>query len=78
MWESVHHSVTRRCVLDRIESMVDRLTGIAEDLNDLSMSILSEAIANGERDRPALEKQMSQARRAVEKAILHLSASRTD
>ena len=78
MCKSVHHVVTRRCELERIESVVERLTTIAEDLNDLSMSILSEAIAMGQSERPALEKRVSQARRAVEKAIQHLSVASTD
>jgi biotin operon repressor len=45
---------------------------LAEELNDFSMRILSEAIESGETVRPTLEKQVSQARRAVEKAIQHL------
>ncbi len=52
--------------------IADELRTIAERLNDLSMSILAEAIESGETQRPALEKRTSQARRAVEKAIDHL------
>lgn len=55
---------------------IDRLTGeleaIHESLNDLAMSILSSAIDNGETVRPDTEKRVSQARRAVAKAIEHL------
>ncbi|MEY4996134.1 MAG: hypothetical protein RLZ67_859, partial [Actinomycetota bacterium] len=36
------------------------------------MRILSDAIEAGETSRPPLEKQVSQARRAVEKALQHL------
>lgn len=64
--------------MEQIDSVRDKLVSISEDLNDLAMTILSEAIATGERERPALEKKVSQARRAVEKAIQHLSGSSTD
>lgn len=38
-------------------------------LNDAAMSLISEAIRNGEKERPPLEKKVSQARRAVDKAL---------
>jgi biotin operon repressor len=58
--------------MDPIDDFVSRLELLAEELNDFSMRILSEAIESGETVRPTLEKQVSQARRAVEKAIQHL------
>jgi biotin operon repressor len=58
--------------MNPIDDFVSRLELLAEDLNDFSMRILSEAIESGETVRPTLEKQVSQARRAVEKAIQHL------
>ncbi len=58
--------------MDPIDDFVSRLEHLAEELNDFSMRILSEAIESGETVRPTLEKQVSQARRAVEKAIQHL------
>ena len=58
--------------MDQLEDIVSRLETIAEELNDFSMRILSDAIEAGETSRPALEKQVSQARRAVEKALQHL------
>ena len=58
--------------MDDIENIVERLQLIAEELNDCSMRLLSNAIQAGESSRPPLEKQVSQARRAVEKAISHL------
>ena len=64
--------------MDSIENIVDKLTSIAEELNDVAMSILSEAIADGNRDRPALEKKVSQARRSVEKAIHQLTGVTED
>ena len=65
-------------LMDSIEIIVDRLTTIAEELNDVAMSILSEAIADGNRERPALEKKVSQARRSVEKAIHQLTSVTED
>lgn len=58
--------------MDDIENIVERLQLIAEELNDCSMRLLTNAIQAGESARPPLEKQVSQARRAVEKAISHL------
>ena len=59
---------------DEADRIADELEMIAERLNDLSMSMLSSAIERGESQRPANEKRVSQARRAVEKAIHHLRA----
>lgn len=59
--------------MDEIGDIVSRLESISEELNDYAMRILSEAIEEGATTRPALEKQVSQARRAVDKAIQHLS-----
>jgi hypothetical protein len=58
--------------MEQLEDIVSRLETIAEELNDYSMRILSDAIEAGETSRPSLEKQVSQARRAVEKALQHL------
>lgn len=58
--------------MDDIESIASQLEDIAERLNDVAMGIISEAIENGETSRPPLEKRVSQARRAVEKALQHL------
>ncbi len=58
--------------MEQLEDIIYRLESIAEELNDYSMRILSDAIAAGETSRPPLEKQVSQARRAVEKALQHL------
>lgn len=58
--------------MDDIESIISRLEDVAEQLNDVAMSIISEAIESGAIARPAQEKRVSQARRAVEKAIQHL------
>lgn len=58
--------------MNDIESIISRLEDVAEQLNDVAMSILTEAIESGATTRPAQEKRVSQARRAVEKAIQHL------
>lgn len=55
-----------------VNIIVTDLESIAERLNELSMSVLSEAIERGETARPLEEKRVSQARRAVEKALHHL------
>ena len=57
---------------ERAEEIADELRSIAERLNDLSMAVLSDAIESGHTQRPPLEKSISQARRAVEKAVDHL------
>jgi ElaB/YqjD/DUF883 family membrane-anchored ribosome-binding protein len=55
-----------------IQRFIDELETISEHLNDAAMSALSEAIENGQTNRPEIEKRLSQARRAVDKAIHHL------
>lgn len=52
--------------------IIMRLETIAEELGELSMSILTQAIQEGLTTRPSEEKNVSQARRAVEKALMHL------
>ena len=60
--------------MNELERLTSELETIHEALNDLAMSILSQAIEDGETERPAAEKHVSQARRAVAKAIEHLRA----
>lgn len=52
-----------------------RLEGIAEELADLAMESLRQAIDAGEQRRPAEERRLTQARRSVERAAALL---RTD
>ena len=61
---------------EAIERLAAELERIAEELNDVSMSILADAIGAGSTERPATEKKVSQARRAVEKALGHLREPR--
>ncbi|MEY3805744.1 MAG: hypothetical protein RIR69_556 [Actinomycetota bacterium] len=58
--------------MNEVERIIDQLRAISEDLTDLSMQILSDAIADGATSRPKEEKAVSQARRSVDKAISQL------
>jgi hypothetical protein len=49
-------------------SLADRLEAIIEDLDELAFDRLREAAANGATQRPIEDKQLTKARRAVEKA----------
>jgi hypothetical protein len=56
-----------------VEEIVSNLQGVSEDLADKALDALKEAHRAGETKRPELERQLTQARRAVEKAIGVLS-----
>lgn len=56
-----------------VEEIVSNLQGVSEDLADKALDALKEAHRVGEAKRPELERQLTQARRAVEKAIGVLS-----
>ncbi len=56
-------------VAERREELAGDLERIAEELADLAMDELREAVRAKGPARPAAEKQLTQARRAVEKAI---------
>ena len=49
-------------------TFVERLESVAADLDELAFDRLREAVADGEVTRPADDKQLMQARRAIEKA----------
>jgi hypothetical protein len=51
-----------------LDDIRGRLEALAEDLADLAMEALREAIEAGERSRPADERRLTQARRSVERA----------
>jgi predicted DNA-binding protein (UPF0251 family) len=59
-------------MMEEIEAIVNELEAISERLNDAAMAALSEAIERGETARPPIEKRISQARRAIDKAVHHL------
>lgn len=56
------------------DEIISDLERASEALNDAAMSLIAEAIRNGEKERPTLEKKVSQARRAVDKALHILRA----
>jgi hypothetical protein len=49
-------------------ALVERLEMIAADLDEIAFDRLREAVADGEVVRPADDKKLMQARRAIEKA----------
>ncbi|MEY4404234.1 MAG: hypothetical protein RI976_165 [Actinomycetota bacterium] len=51
------------------EQIIDQLKTISDQLADRALSVLKEAHAAGESKRPEEERTLTQARRAVEKAI---------
>ena len=51
------------------EHIRDQLQHIAEQLDDLAMSVLRDAVEEGATSRPEEEKKLTRARRSVEKAI---------
>ena len=55
------------------EQIREQLEQIAEQLDDLAMSVLRDAVEEGATSRPDEEKRLTRARRSVEKAIQILS-----
>ena len=53
---------------DRLEDIQMRLEGISEELGDLSLDLLREAMDAGATQRPPLDKIIARARRSVDKA----------
>lgn len=51
------------------DEIIQQLRNISETLADRALNILKEAHAIGESKRPATERNLTQARRAIEKAI---------
>jgi hypothetical protein len=49
--------------------LIDKLKGVSEQLADKALDALKQAHAAGESKRPEIERTLTQARRAVEKAI---------
>ncbi len=50
-------------------ALADRLESVAADIDEIAFDRLREAVADGEIERPRHDKQLMQARRAVEKAM---------
>ena len=55
-----------------------RLEAIAEELADRAIEVLREAVERGETARPALERRLTRARAAVERAVGLLSGDAGD
>lgn len=68
----------RDSVDENIESIAGRLEALSEELNDLAMSLVSAAIAEGKQERPEAEKRVSRARRTVDRAAAQLRGSLTN
>ena len=62
----------RTGVNDRLEDIQARLQGISEEIGDLSLTLLREAVEAGETQRPPLDKVLARARRSVDKAVVIL------
>lgn len=60
----------------RHDDLADRLEQIAEELAERAIDVLREAISDRQTGRPAEERTLTQARRAVEKAAGLLRGSR--
>ena len=58
----------------RFESLAERLDAIAEEIAESAIVELTDAVRRGDQKRPAAERTLTQARRAVEKAA-HLLRS---
>ncbi len=57
---------------DRIEDIRTRIEHLSEELSDLALDMLREAVDNGATKRPKEDKSLAAARRALEKAARSL------
>ena len=54
---------------EQFDEIVSQLESISETLGERTFDLLREAVASGSGQRPAEEKTITQARRAIDKAI---------
>jgi hypothetical protein len=54
--------------MTRYKDLAERLEAIGAELDELSFDLLQQAVADGATQRPAADRTLTQARRAVEKA----------
>jgi hypothetical protein len=54
--------------MTRYNDLAERLEAIGAELDELSFDLLQQAVADGRTERPAADRTLTQARRAVEKA----------
>jgi hypothetical protein len=52
----------------RFEDLAESLEAIGAELDELAFDVLQQAVADGATQRPAADRTLTQARRAVEKA----------
>jgi hypothetical protein len=52
-----------------LNSVADRLAAIVEELDEIAFDRLREAAGEGQRARPEDDRELTKARRAVEKAV---------
>ncbi len=55
-------------LMSRFDDLAERLEAIVGELDELSFDLLQQAVADGATQRPAADRSLTQARRAVEKA----------
>lgn len=60
--------------MSREDELADRLQTVVDELDEWALNDLQEAVANGATSRPPSDKTLTQARRAVAKAV-HLLRS---
>jgi hypothetical protein len=53
--------------MTRYDDLAERLEAIGAELDELSFDLLQQAVADGRTERPAADRTLTQARRAVEK-----------
>ena len=53
---------------NRLEDLAARLETVVAELDELSFDVLQQAVADGATARPAVDRTLTQARRAAEKA----------
>ena len=54
--------------MSELQPIADRIEALVEELDEIAFDRLREAVAAGATERPALDKHITQARRALEKA----------
>jgi hypothetical protein len=54
--------------MSRYQELTERLEAIGNELDELAFDLLQQAVADGATERPAADRTLTQARRAVEKA----------
>lgn len=69
-------SAERRAA-ERASSLAERLESIVAEIDEISFDLLREMSSNGATSRPAIDRRLTQARRAASKAAALLSGDDT-